>query len=112
MTDENKQIVDTIKDAKETLIAELGFNNASEEQKQQILQTLDQRVAITLTKTVLEKASDEEAKTIQEALENGGNIEEKVGEIVQNNPSLLEEIKKALEKLWEKVKKEAEAAIQ
>jgi hypothetical protein len=107
--DQNDEIIENIKNAERQIISKLGFEDAPEDKKASILKSIDSRVAVALTKVMLEKASPEESEMIKLALQEGGNLESKVAEIVQKNPALQEEIRKALADLWEKILKESEA---
>ena len=112
MTDEQNgnEVLEDIKNAEAQIIAQLGFQDAPEEKKKEMLETLDRRVAVAITKIILEKASPEEAEMMRVALEDGGNIETKIADIVSQNPKLQSEIKTAMTDLWDKVLKESEAA--
>jgi len=106
----SENIVSDIKNTEATIISQLGFGEATDDKKREMLEAIDKRVAIALTKVMLEKASPEEAEVLRVALEEGGNLESKVSDIVSKNPDLQEEIRKALADLWEKILKESEAA--
>lgn len=111
MADEaDNEILADIKNAEAQIITQLGFQDAPEEKKKEMLQTLDRRVAVAITKIILEKASPEEAETMRVALEDSGNIETKIADIVSKNPKLQADIKTAITDLWDKVLKESEAA--
>jgi hypothetical protein len=114
MADQDAQpsddVIEEIKTAEDTILSQLGMSEASPEQKRQIIEAIDKRVAVALTKVMLEKASPEDSEMIKLALQEDGNLEAKVAEIVQNNPSLQEEIRKALTDLWKKILKESEAS--
>lgn len=97
-----------IKRGKEKIISDLNLGQASEEQRDKILSTLDQRMSITITQAIIENCNDEEAQKIKEAIEDEEKLEKVVSEIVSANPALVEKIKAKTQELYQKILSESQ----
>lgn len=106
--DENEaEFTNLINETKEKIIHDLGFANASEEQKNSVLETLDQRVTIAVTQAIIENSSDEEAEKIKQVIDDDTKLEETVADIVRANPELTEKIKAKVQDLYQKILEES-----
>ncbi len=92
-----------IEETKEKIIRDLGFEEASQEQKDKILDTIDKRIMVATTQAVIENSTDEEAQKIRSSIENNEDVEKAVEEIVANNPGLAEKIKVKIEELYQTI---------
>jgi hypothetical protein len=75
----------------------LGIEHMPEAEQKEILGKVNKRLESVVLDVIVANLSDEEAKTMREALASGVNIEDEVATITAAVPSLAEKIEKAVQ---------------
>jgi hypothetical protein len=104
-----QQIIDEITATRAKILEKLGIKDAPAAKQDEIMKTIDQRVAVALTKVVVEKSSPEVAAKIEQAIKNNENIEDVVAKAIREDKALSDDIEKAMKDIWDKILSESQA---
>lgn len=95
------------KEVKEKIISDLGFDEATEEQKQELISNLDERISISFMKTILSNIEEADGSALLEKIEKEEEIDQDIEKILAKYPDLNDQIQADLESLYEKMLEEA-----
>lgn len=86
---------------------DLGFENASDEQKKEILDSINRRVETAVLKAIIANCPEETAKSLTEKIANETVSEQDIEQVIKENPGLQEKIEDEVGLLYEKMLEES-----
>lgn len=99
-----------LKNLTETIVRDLGFEGASEEQKQKTLESISKRVMTAVLKAIITNASSELALEISEKIASDTVTPEDIEKALKDNPDLMAHIQNEVGLLHERMLEESKQA--
>jgi hypothetical protein len=97
---------------KNKIIADMGFDEASEEQKKELIDNLDERISIAFMKSILANIEESEGNALLDKMEKNEPIDSDLDKIMEKYPELSDKVQSDLEALYEKILAEAKETWQ
>jgi len=96
-----------VKKISDQIAKDLGFEDASDEQKKKILDSINRRVETAVLKAIIANCPEETAKSLTEKIANETISEQDVERVIKENPDLQEKIEEEIGLLYEKMLEES-----
>lgn len=96
-----------VKKISSQIAKDLGFEDASDEQKKKILDSINRRVETAVLKAIIANSPEETAKFLGEKIANETISEQDVERVIKENPDLQEKIENEVGLLYEKMLEES-----
>ncbi len=99
-----------LKNLSETIVRDLGFEGASEEQKQKTLESINKRVMTAVLKAIITNAPSELALEISEKIASDTVTPEDIEKALRDNPDIMTHIQNEVGLLHERMLEESKQA--
>jgi hypothetical protein len=96
-----------VKKISDQIAKDLGFEDASDEQKKKILDSINRRVETAVLKAIIANCPEETAKSLTEKIANETVSEQDIEQAIKENPGLQEKIEDEVGLLYEKMLEES-----